>query len=271
MSADDRGPGDLDPDVLPLLQVLAAPVEGGEEQVRERGVLDHQAPQRVPVDRDVAHRLRRDHVQEDGLARHQADLADEALGRVRDDLVARGVEDRGLALQDRHEGIAALADPDEDLALLGRPLLADLGELLELGVGEAGADDSGGAHARPRYRGADPAPPPSATHLTVGFASVARDSHARSSKRRSPTYSLKPLKSLFVARNESSDMPAHDARARPAAQDPIVEQLDGASGVHLSIPEADDLPTVRSLGFRPDADGERRRPVRAARASCASW
>ena len=51
-----------------------------------------------------------------------------------DDLVAGGIEDRDLALEDRDERIARVADPEEHVADLGRALLAELGEERQLCV-----------------------------------------------------------------------------------------------------------------------------------------
>src|SRR6185436_13398184 len=78
---------------------------------------------------------------------HQVELAEKAGGAVADDLVARGVEDRRLALEDRDERIARVADPVEDLPGGGRPLLAERRERLELRGGEDRAD---AGHARER-------------------------------------------------------------------------------------------------------------------------
>ena len=63
-------------------------------------VLEEQRPQRFAVDRDVAQRLGDDRGQEDGLPGEQVHLAEEARGAVADDLVARRVEDRHLALDE---------------------------------------------------------------------------------------------------------------------------------------------------------------------------
>ena len=57
-----------------------------------------------------------------------------------DDLVARGVQDRRLALEDRDERIASVADPEQHVTDLGGALLAVLGERLELRLREDGGD-----------------------------------------------------------------------------------------------------------------------------------
>ena len=92
------------------LQRLAPRDEGREQQVAERPVLEEQRPQHLALDRDVAQRLRDDRRQEHGLPGEQVQLAEEARRAVADDLVARGVEDRDLALEDRDERIAPVAD-----------------------------------------------------------------------------------------------------------------------------------------------------------------
>ena len=64
---------------------------------------------------------------------------------VADDLAPGGVDDRDLALDDRDEGVAAVADLVQPLADLGAALLAVLGEGLELGGREDAADREIGA------------------------------------------------------------------------------------------------------------------------------
>ena len=102
----------------------------------ERAVLEQQRAQRVAVDRDVAQRLRDDRGQEDGLAGEEVHLAQEARRAVADDLAAGGVQDRDLALEDRDERVAAVADPEEHVADRRRALLAERGERRELRGGE---------------------------------------------------------------------------------------------------------------------------------------
>ncbi len=60
-----------------------------------------------------------------------------------DDLVAGRVLDRGLALDDRNQRVARIADLEEDLALGGGALLADLSEGLQLRLGENRTDVGG--------------------------------------------------------------------------------------------------------------------------------
>ena len=69
-----------------------------------------------------------------GLARQQVHLAQEARRAVPDDLAARRVLDRYLALEDHDEGIALIAHPEEVFPHLGRALLAQLGEGCDLDV-----------------------------------------------------------------------------------------------------------------------------------------
>ena len=82
----------------------------------ERPVLEQQRPQRVAIDGDVAQRLRDDRGQEDGLPGEEVHLAEEARRAVADDLVAGRVEDRDLALDDRDEGVALVADAEQHVA-----------------------------------------------------------------------------------------------------------------------------------------------------------
>ena len=65
-----------------------------------------------------------------------------------DDLVAGRVEDGHLALDDRDERIAPVADREEDIAGLCRALLAELGERCELRRGQqrAGGRRHGTSH-----------------------------------------------------------------------------------------------------------------------------
>ena len=75
-------------------------------------------------------------VQIDGLARQQVRLAEKAAGPVPDHLVAVPVQDRRLARQDRDQRVPPVADPEEDVADRGRPLLAVLGEQVQLRLRE---------------------------------------------------------------------------------------------------------------------------------------
>ena len=136
VAADDRGPRISTPSPLVLLQRLAPRDERREQHVAERAVLEQQRPQHLALDRDVAQRLSRDGGQVHGLARHQVQLAEEAGGPVTDDLVARGVEDRHLALQDGDERIPLVADRVQHVPGRGPPLLPQRSERLELRSGE---------------------------------------------------------------------------------------------------------------------------------------
>src|SRR5439155_25096324 len=51
---------DLDSDAMELLQQLAALDEGAEDEIGQRAVLVEQPSELFAIDRDVAHRLRRD-------------------------------------------------------------------------------------------------------------------------------------------------------------------------------------------------------------------
>jgi hypothetical protein len=119
---------DLDPDPLLALQQFAPLDEGRKQQVGERPVLEEQLAQHFAIDRDVAHRLGDDRGEEDGLTGEQVHLAEEAGGAVADDLVAGRVGDGNLALIDRDERVAGVADFEELLADRGGSLLAKRGE-----------------------------------------------------------------------------------------------------------------------------------------------
>ena len=99
-----------------------------EHEVAERPVLEQQRSQRVAVDGDVTQRLRDDRREEDRLPRQEVQLAQELRRPVADDLVAGGVEDRHLALEDRDERVAPVADAVQHVADVRRALLAELGE-----------------------------------------------------------------------------------------------------------------------------------------------
>ena len=131
---------DLEPDPLALLERLAALDEGGEEQVRQRAVLEQQLPQVLAVDRDVAHRLGDDGGEEDGLPGEQVHLPEEARGAVADDLAPGRVDHRDLALDDRDERVGLVADLEQLLADLGGPLLAVLGERRQLRLRQHSTD-----------------------------------------------------------------------------------------------------------------------------------
>ena len=59
-------------------------------------------------------------------------LAEEARCSVPDDLVSGRIEDRHLSLEDRDEGIASVADPEQHVPDGRAALLAELGERRQL-------------------------------------------------------------------------------------------------------------------------------------------
>ena len=122
---------DLHPDVL-LLERLASRHEGRQQQVAQRAVLEQQRAQLVAVDGDVPHRLRDHRRQVHGLAREEVHLAQEARRRVPHDLVPGRVQDRGLALENRDERIARVADPEQHVTDRGAALLAVRGQRCKL-------------------------------------------------------------------------------------------------------------------------------------------
>ena len=129
-------PDDVHADARAALQPLAARDERREQQVAERAVLEQQRLELLALDGDVAHRLGHDGRQVDGLAGQQVRLAEEAGRAVTDDLSSRGVEDGGLALDDRDQRIAAVTDREEDVADLRAALLAVLCEQRQLSLRE---------------------------------------------------------------------------------------------------------------------------------------
>ena len=129
-------PHDLDADAVTRLERLAARHEGREQDVAERAVLEQERPQLLTLDCDVAHPLGHDRRQEHGLPREQIGLAEKARGPVPDDLGARGVEDGGLAFDDRDQRIPDVTNPEEHVADLRVSLLAVLGEQGKLRLGE---------------------------------------------------------------------------------------------------------------------------------------
>ena len=131
-------PDDLGTDTVPRLKPLPAGVEGPEQQVAERAVLEHERSQLLTLDGDVAHRLGHHGREEDRLSREQVRLAEEAKRAVADDLRTGLVEDGRLAFDDRDQRIASITDPKEHVADPRAPLLAVLGELGELSLGEHG-------------------------------------------------------------------------------------------------------------------------------------
>ena len=122
-------PDDLHADALHALERLAPGDEDGEHEVAERPILEQQRSQHVAIDRDVAQRLGDDRRDEHRLSGQQVQLADEPRRPVADDLVAGGVTDRDLALDDRDERVAPIANAVEHLTDIRRALLADLGKL----------------------------------------------------------------------------------------------------------------------------------------------
>ena len=119
---------DLETDALHALQRLAPRDEGREHEVAERAVLVQQRSQRLAGNGDVTQRLGNDRGDEHRLPREQVQLAEEAGRPVADDLIAGGVEDRDLALDDRHERVVAIAHAVEQIAGVRRALFAEFGQ-----------------------------------------------------------------------------------------------------------------------------------------------
>ena len=134
MACDERGPIYLHADVLHPLQRLAPGDEGGEQHIAERPVLVQQGSQHVAIDGDVTQRLGGDGRQERGLTGEEAQFAEEVGVPVADDLVAARVEDRHLTFDDGDEREALVADAKQGFAYLGRALLSELGQRLQLRV-----------------------------------------------------------------------------------------------------------------------------------------
>ena len=145
-------PDDLEADTLVLLEDLAPADERVEQHVGERPVLEQQRPQVLAVHRDVAHRLCHDAVDEDRLPREQVHLGEEAPRALAGDLVSGPVEDCRLALEDDDERVARVADPEQELSLRGRALLAHAPRGPEVPGREDGAE-----RTVPRERGYRPA------------------------------------------------------------------------------------------------------------------
>jgi hypothetical protein len=61
---------------------------------------------------------------EQALARQQVHLAEELRGAVPCDLVARGIQDSDLAIDDRGERVVTIPDPVKDVTSVRRALLA---------------------------------------------------------------------------------------------------------------------------------------------------
>jgi hypothetical protein len=74
------------------------------------------------------------------LPREQVQLAEEAARALAGDLVPGPVEDRRLALEDDDERIARVTDPEQELSLRGRALLAPRRESLKLPRGQDGTE-----------------------------------------------------------------------------------------------------------------------------------
>ena len=127
---------DLDADALDLLQRFASGNEGREHEVAERSVLEQQRSQHVAVDGDVTQRLGDDRRKEGRLPGQEVQLAQELRCPVADDLVAGRVHDRHLALDDRDERIAPIADAVQHVADVRRALLTELGKLCQLRRGQ---------------------------------------------------------------------------------------------------------------------------------------
>ena len=138
-------PDDLGTDTVPRLKPLPPGVEGPEQQVTERTVLEHERSQLLTLNGDVAHRLGHHGREENRLSRQQVRLAQEAKRAVADDLRTGLVEDGRLAFDDRDQRIAPITDPKQHVSHPRAPLLAVLSKLGELTLREHGRP---GCHAR---------------------------------------------------------------------------------------------------------------------------
>jgi hypothetical protein len=125
---------DLQAQALHRLERLSPGDESGEDEVTQRPVVEQQLAHRVAVDGDEAQRLGDDRGDEDGLSREQVQLAEKPGRAVADDLLAGRVDDRDLALDDRDERVALIADAVEHVADIGRVLVTEFGQGRELRV-----------------------------------------------------------------------------------------------------------------------------------------
>jgi hypothetical protein len=132
---------------LDALERLSSSDKSREDEIAERTIVEQQCAQRVAVDRDVAQRLGHDRRHEHGLPGQEIQFAEKARGAVADDLVARRVQDRHLALTDRDERIRVIADPVQHVADARGQLLAQRRKRRHLRRGQRG--DGGNCH-RPR-------------------------------------------------------------------------------------------------------------------------
>ena len=119
---------DLQAEAVDALETFTARDERRQHDVTEWTVFIEQRPQRVTLNGEIAQRRSGHRRNEHRLAREQVQLAQEPRRSVTDDLVAGGVEDRRLALDDRHERVFAITDLVENLARISRPFLADGGK-----------------------------------------------------------------------------------------------------------------------------------------------
>src|SRR5262249_55274808 len=124
---------------------LPARHERPQQEIAERAVLEQDLSRLLTLDGDVAHRLGHHGGEEDGLSGEQVRLAEEAARAVAVDLRTSLVEHGRLAFDDRDQRIASVTDPKEDVAHLGAPLLAVLGEHGGLTLGKHRRP---GSHAR---------------------------------------------------------------------------------------------------------------------------
>ena len=99
-------------------------------------VLEQQRAQRLALDGDVAERLGHDRGDEHSLSGQEIELAEKARSPVTHDLVADRVTDRHLAVANRDERVATIADLIEHLPDIGGPLLAELGQRRQLRRGQ---------------------------------------------------------------------------------------------------------------------------------------
>ena len=123
---------DLEADALDLLERFPPRDERRQHEVAERLVIEQERSQLVAVDGDVAESLRHGGSDEHGLPGQEIELAQEVRRPVVGELVAGGVENRDLSLQDHDERVALIAHAVEHVADVRRALFAKLGQRREL-------------------------------------------------------------------------------------------------------------------------------------------
>jgi hypothetical protein len=127
---------DLQPDALHALQRFPSGDERREHEVAEQAVLEQERSQRIAIDGYVTQGPRCDRRDKHRLPGQDVQLAEEVRRSVPGDLVAGGIDDCDLTIEDHDERVTLVTDAIQHIAGVRRALLPERSEPRQLGRGQ---------------------------------------------------------------------------------------------------------------------------------------